>query len=477
MFPFMPGQRNYRILDKDLARIGYAEGAGRIAARPLRRIGIISGAVLGFILIISAVAGISFHIPVILGISVAIYLGLNIGANDVANSAGPVIGAGAIPAGIGLAAIATAQLIGALLAGGTVTQTITNDVFIPNIELDTPDLAAIMAAALIGTALWITLANWVRAPVSTTHSTIGALTGAGIAGLGPTVINWSTMAELTISWVFAPIASGLFAAILLGLLRWRVHFAADRPAAAQIWLPGLCSITATVFALYITGIILSDPISFQTVLICLGLGGVVWGIIRWQLARKIASDKSNKQLALKRLLSGPLVISALLFGFAHGANDVANIAGPLSILLTTTHGPVLLPHMIILAGLSIAMGSFIFGKRLVHMVGMSITRLNSVRAFCATLTAALTVLISSAFGFPVSTTHCIVGGIFGVGLYREFEDHYRRKSRKSLPAEEIHRRYLVRRSHLWTTLAAWAVTVPGAGVASAIAHTVIVLIS
>ena len=69
-----------------------------------------------------------------------------------------------------------------------------------------------------------------------------------------------------------------------------------------------------------------------------------------------------------------------------------------------------------------------------------------------------------------------MGGIFGVGFYREWEDRFRRKTPKSLPVEEQHRRRLVRRSHVWTTLAAWAVTVPGAGAVAAATYLMLALL-
>lgn len=469
----MPRPNDYRILDKDLTRLGHAEGAGRIAARPLRRLGILLAvALLAVLLVAFAGAGLPVSAPVALGFTVAIYLGMNIGANDVANSAGAAIGANAMPVGLGLAGVALAQLAGALIAGRSVTETIARDI------LEIGDIgtapARIMAAALIGAGVWITLANWARAPVSTTHSVIGAVAGAGIAGLGVTAVNWPVIAGIAISWVAAPVIAALFAAALLGFLRWRVHFAPDRAAAARVWLPVLIGATAAVFAVHLTSIIQQAAVGNLGLAAC-GLLGLAAGITaRLQVEREIRSGDGEK-LSLKRLLTGPLVVTALLSGFAHGANDVANIAGPLSVLLETTDGPAMSLGIIALAALSISAGSVIFGRRLVRMVGMSITRLNPARAFCAALAAAATVLACSALGLPVSTTHCAVGGIFGVGFYREWEDRFRRKSRKALPAEEMQRRQLVRRSHVWTTLAAWAVTVPGAGAVSAATYGLISL--
>ena len=76
---------------------------------------------------------------------------------------------------------------------------------------------------------------------------------------------------------------------------------------------------------------------------------------------------------------------------------------------------------------------------------------------------------ATRLGLPVSTTHVAVGGVFGVGFYREWEERRNRQARphKPLPPEELHRRRLVRRAALVRTLAAWVVTMPAAGVLAA----------
>ena len=59
------------------------------------------------------------------------------------------------------------------------------------------------------------------------------------------------------------------------------------------------------------------------------------------------------------------------------------------------------------------------GPRLIRTVGEKITKLNEIRGFCVALAAATTVLIASALGLPVSSTHIAVGAVFGVGFLRE----------------------------------------------------------
>jgi PiT family inorganic phosphate transporter len=85
------------------------------------------------------------------------------------------------------------------------------------------------------------------------------------------------------------------------------------------------------------------------------------------------------------------------------------------------------------------------------------------------------VIVASWLGLPVSSTHIAVGGVFGVGFFREWDAQRRMKAARltipeanDQPKEERQRRKLVRRSHFLTIIAAWIITVPAAAVLSAI---------
>jgi len=130
----------------------------------------------------------------------------------------------------------------------------------------------------------------------------------------------------------------------------------------------------------------------------------------------------------------------------------------------------------LIGAVGISLGLFLFGPRIVRIVGEKITKMNPMRAFCVALSAAVTVLVASQLGLPVSTTHIVVGAVFGVGFFREYyttrsrrrrnyiRTHKRYHARSSLPAtpDEVRRRKLVRRSHFLGIIAAWAITVPSA---------------
>jgi PiT family inorganic phosphate transporter len=109
------------------------------------------------------------------------------------------------------------------------------------------------------------------------------------------------------------------------------------------------------------------------------------------------------------------------------------------------------------------------------MVGSQITKLNPMRAYCVALSAAITVIVASWLGLPVSSTHIAIGGVFGVGFFREWDTERRMRKSKAVKAdapnvgpEERRRRKLVRRSHFLTIIAAWVITVPAAATLSGV---------
>lgn len=455
---------DFRILDKDLDRLSNAQSAWVQAAGPLVRLGI---AVIFVALAALALSGGGPPGPTAPGVLIAAaaaagaFLALSIGANDVANALGPAVGAGAMPIGAGLAAVALMEVAGAVLAGSPVSHTLTQGILPAERMMTGTQPGIVMLAAMLAAACWITLATWAGAPVSTTHAIVGGIAGAGLALFGPGALNWPGIARIALGWVGTPIVSAVLAASVLAVLRAKVYRAADPRAAALRWMPWVVAATTGLLLLYALSVL---PLPDWAVL-ALGAGGM--GIALWDTRRRLAAppdDGLSNAKQLYRLFNPALAVSALLMGFAHGANDSANIAGPLSIVAQAGalgSAGALSPWLLLLAGLGIALGAALFGRRLVHMVGSRITRLSPVRALCVSLATGVTVLTASHLGMPVSTTHIAVGGVFGVGFYREWEERRHHQARLApLPAEERRRRRLVRRGHVVRTLAAWVVTVP-----------------
>jgi len=256
-------------------------------------------------------------------------------------------------------------------------------------------------------------------------------------------------------------------------------------------VPVLIAIMVAAFSTYLAvkGLKRIVKIELETaLLIGLGLGVLSYLITRPIIARQ-SEGLENRNKSLKRLFVIPLVISAALLSFAHGANDVANAVGPLAAIVHAVEigdsaGKVDIPIWVMLIGaFGISFGLFLFGPKLIRMVGNQITKLNAMRAYCVSLSAAITVIIASTLGLPVSSTHIAVGAVFGVGFFREWHMEHRikldlkkQKTGKTVAAAERKRRKLVRRSHFLTILAAWVITVPAAAILSGLIFTLLRLV-
>jgi PiT family inorganic phosphate transporter len=184
---------------------------------------------------------------IIAGAAIGAYMALNIGANDVANNVGPAVGANALSMTGALIIAAIFESAGALLAGGDVVGTISKGIIDPSAVGDPEIFIWAMFAALISAALWVNLATWVGAPVSTTHSVVGGVMGAGIAAAGFSAVNWPKMSQIAASWVISPLLGGVIAALFLWFIKSQVSDKNDKIAAARRWVPVLIAIMAMAF--------------------------------------------------------------------------------------------------------------------------------------------------------------------------------------------------------------------------------------
>ena len=206
-------------------------------------------------------------------------MALNIGANDVANNMGPAVGANALSMGGAIAIAAIFESAGALLAGGDVVSTVAKGIIAPENMLTTAIFIFAMLSALLAAALWVNLATWIGAPVSTTHSVVGGVMGAGIAAAGFAAVNWPTMYKIAASWVISPVLGGAIAALFLWLIKSRIIYQSDKISAAKKWVPFLVGIMGGAFAAYLAlkGIKKIIKIDFSTALmIGLAIGVVIW---------------------------------------------------------------------------------------------------------------------------------------------------------------------------------------------------------
>ncbi len=415
------------------------------------------------------------------------YMALNIGANDVANNMGPAVGGKVLSVTAAVLIAAFFESAGALLAGGDVVKTVAKGIINPNDGVSVSDFQSLMLSALLAAALWINLATYLNAPVSTTHSIVGGVMGGGIAAAGFDLVNWVTMSKIAASWVISPVFGGMVAALLLFFIKQNILNQKDRNRAARRWVPILIGLMAGAFMAYMAMKGLKKI--WKPAMVSVIFFSVIAFFIGWFVSvpfiRKAAEKIGNHKREIYELFNFPLIIGVALLCFSHGANDVANAVGPLAAIVSTLdmvsiNEKVTIPLWVMVIGaVGLAVGLLLFGPKLINTVGDKITRLNAPRAYCVALASAITVLIATTLGLPVSSTHIAIGAIFGVGFLREFLDSPNKKRMR--PGHKINataqdafmnlqvrnKRKLVRRNFVYSIGAAWLITVPASAILAA----------
>jgi PiT family inorganic phosphate transporter len=464
----------------------------------------------GYLLVFAAVVG--------------AYMAMNIGANDVANNVGPAVGSQAMGLGAAIVLAAVFEAAGALIAGGEVVGTIKSGIIEPELVQDTQTFVWLMTGALIAGAIWLNFATWLGAPVSTTHSIVGGVLGAGVAAGGLGIANWGNLLTIAASWVISPVMGGLIAAALLMFINKTVFYRDDVMGAAKVYVPWLVAFMAWAFSTYLlmkgTNNIWKPGFGVAATVGLVAAAGIYWLTRAWVV--KAATRMENNRDSVNNLFTIPLIFAAGLLSFAHGANDVANAIGPLAAIYDALNTGTIatnasIPFWVMMVGaIGLVVGLATFGPRLIRTVGGEITELDKSRAYCIAMSAAITVILASQLGLPVSSTHIALGGVFGVGFLREFLttryasklhrilDHHdeedqaqlrvylrnfqmadaeemqkmlkrakrnpeevplTKKDRKRL--KKIYRQELVKRNHLYRIAAAWVITVPASAILGA----------
>ncbi len=392
--------------------------------------------------------GISNNMFLAIAALIGAYMAMNIGANDVANNVGPAVGSKAMTMTMAIIIAAVFEAGGALIAGGEVVKTIKKGIIdISAFGGNADPFIWAMMAALLAAALWLNFATMMKAPVSTTHSIVGGVMGAGIAAAGFSIVSWLTMAKIAASWVISPVLGGLIAAAFLYSIKKSIVFKQDKVSAAKTYVPIFVALMSWAFITYLTlkglkkiwpqvvdllnlfPLVSIEMTKKPTLLTALILGAIVAIGVYFVVKTKLASSSTlleNSKDSVNTLFTIPLIFAAALLSFAHGANDVANAIGPLAAINdAVVNGGISskasIPLWVMGVGaLGIALGLALYGPKLIKTVGSEITELDQIRAFSIAMAASITVIIASQLGLPVSSTHIAIGGVFGVGFLREY---------------------------------------------------------
>ncbi|PNV82337.1 MAG: inorganic phosphate transporter [Sulfurimonas sp.] len=392
--------------------------------------------------------GVSNNLFLAVAALIGAYMAMNIGANDVANNVSPAVGAKAMTLTTAIIIAAIFEAAGALIAGGDVVKTIKNGIIDISAFGGNPDpFIWAMMAALLSAALWLNFATMMRAPVSTTHSIVGGVMGAGIAAAGFNIVNWGTMGSIVASWIVSPVLGGVIAAAFLFAIKKSIVFKEDKIEAAKVYVPFFVAIMSWAFATYLIlkGVkhVWSKILELLNTLPLISLEitkkpsfaaaftiGLIIAIVVYMFVKKRVNSNTttlqNTRESVNTLFTIPLIFAAALLSFAHGANDVANAIGPLAaindaIVNGGVSSAASIPLWVMAVGaIGISLGLALYGPGLIKTVGSEITDLDQIRAFSIAMAASITVIIASQLGLPVSSTHIAIGGVFGVGFLREW---------------------------------------------------------
>ena len=363
----------------------------------------------------------------------ALYMAWSIGANDVANAMGTSVGSGALTIRRAVIVAGILEFSGAFLAGGHVTDTVRKGILDIEVASRDPQLVLYgMMGALAAAGTLLLVATRFGLPVSTTHSIVGAIVGFGAVGLGVDAVNWGKVVQIVASWVTSPIIGGVLAFLIFQLIR-RLILDRDQPVEEVKRLgPWLFFTVFFVIGLvtFFKGLknLRLDFDLPEALLLSTGLGAVGAVVGRFFLQRvpsaAVSATPDVRFRGVERVFAVLQILTACAVAFAHGSNDVANAIGPLAAVFHIADGQdiagktTVAPWMLIVGGVGIVVGLATWGYRVMETIGRKITELTPSRGFAAELAAALTIVLASRLGIPVSTTHILVGSVLGVGFAR-----------------------------------------------------------
>lgn len=297
-------------------------------------------------------------------------------------------------AGAGVTKYRTAILWGTVttLAGCLVSLTLAErmtKLFSSGIVTASPT-ADFALAVLAGATAWVVLATITRLPVSTTHSIVGALLGAGLL-LPAGSIAWDTFPTKVVQPLLLSIGVAFLLSVAVNLLPKRIPECVcvdlpERVAMAPMQLSG----TSSTFSPAGTGVSL-PRVSTGTVQEC-----------------RVHSDRARR---VGFNINGAHWLSSGATSFARGMNDAPKIVAIAAFALVPA-GMTTTELLLVVAG-AMAFGSLVAGMRVAKRLGEGVIKMTHVEGFRANLVTAVMVGLAANRGLPLSTTHVSTGAIAG----------------------------------------------------------------
>ncbi len=388
----------------------------------------------------------------------AFFAAFGIGANDVANAYATAIGSGAMTFRMAVASAAVFEFSGAILMGSHVTKTIRKGIADHECFEEQPELLMYgCMCVLAAVGIWLLTASRLSLPVSTTHSTIGGMSGMALVAGGSGCVTWDEPTDefpyrkgvtaIVISWLLSPVLSGFCASLLFWVVRAVLR---TQESFRNMWrlYPFLVGATITIntfFIMWKGAKNASDDIDSlsvgEVVAISFGVGGaasiLTLPATRWlrqriegrddlsEVAHKYHPDSEDFPQKSEEGLKFLQIFTSMCDSFAHGANDVANAIGPFAAIYMTWREKGVSKSVdlgddaywiLAIGGVGIVAGLAIYGYNIIHTIGTKIAKITPSRGICIELGSAIVVITGSRYGWPLSTTHCQVGATTAVAL-------------------------------------------------------------
>jgi PiT family inorganic phosphate transporter len=308
------------------------------------------------------------------------------GFHDTANAMATSIATGALKPRVAVLLSAALNFIGAFISI-SVAATIAKGIINPSVLAGGSGLELVLAA-LIGAMTWNLITWYFTIPSSSSHALIGGVIGATLVGTGSGAINWhNLLRSVAAPAVLSPLVAGLVA--LIGTY------------------------------------------------------------VAYRLIRHLGENEARTGYRFGQIGSASLV------SLAHGTNDAQKTMGVISLALIA-HGDISAVHFMVplwvklACATALALGTAMGGWRIINTMGNRITDVDSPQGFAAESASAAVILASSYYGYPLSTTQVVSGGVTGSGLGR--------------------RRSSVHWGVVGQMATAWVLTIPGAGLLGGTAY-------
>jgi PiT family inorganic phosphate transporter len=162
----------------------------------------------------------------------------------------------------------------------------------------------------------------------------------------------------------------------------------------------------------------------QKILLSLLISPVIGLLIGYLVMRLLLMLFGRSSPGLLNRTFGKLqLLSASFMAFSHGSNDAQKAMGIITLALVSGG---ILPSLevplwvIVVCASAMGLGTAFGGWRVIRTLGLRILKLEPIHGFAAETSAAMTIIVSTHFGLPVSTTHLITSAVLGVGATKRF---------------------------------------------------------